>query len=223
MLDAYIGPGDEDPGRARKRHRIIDAATELFRTQGYRKTSVDQVAEGAGVAKGTVYLYFQTKAELLVAAIAREKRMYLARFRSVFEDALEPRERLKRWLQGVLVSATEMPLVSRLVADPRELAVVQSELPPELMNQSDSMRMEILGEMIEEAAGETGWNRIELEDRVKVLVSLAYMAGPASQPDVRGGLSMERYSTILAEMVVDGLGAKNPGASATSKAAGGSR
>ena len=39
---------------------------ELFERLGYRRTSVDEVARQAGVAKGTVYLYFKTKADLLV-------------------------------------------------------------------------------------------------------------------------------------------------------------
>lgn len=223
MLVVHIGPADEDEVRAKKRHRIIDAAAEAFAAQGYRKTSVDQVAEGAGVAKGTVYLYFQTKSELLIAAIAREKLTYLERFRPVFADGVEPRERLRRWLQAVLMAATEMPLSAKLVSDPRDLAAMQADMPPELLNSSEAMRQEILGEMVRGAAGETDWNEVEVQDRVKVLISLAYLAGPARNPEVRGGLSMERYSTILAELVVDGLGRKNPRNSTASKAIGGSR
>ena len=48
-----------------KRELIIEAATALFTRQGYEVTTIAQVAARAGVAVGTVYLYFGGKADLL--------------------------------------------------------------------------------------------------------------------------------------------------------------
>ena len=50
MLESYSATGDPEDPRERKRLRIIQAATELFIRQGYRKTSMDEVARQAGVA-----------------------------------------------------------------------------------------------------------------------------------------------------------------------------
>lgn len=44
--------------------RLIDAATEVFMTLGYRRTQMADVAAALGVAKGTVYLYVESKAAL---------------------------------------------------------------------------------------------------------------------------------------------------------------
>lgn len=48
-----------------KRQAIIEAAKELFTNEGYETTTIAQVARKAGVAVGTVYLYFKNKNELL--------------------------------------------------------------------------------------------------------------------------------------------------------------
>lgn len=48
---------------------ILDAARRVFARGGYADTTVDQIAEEAGVAKGTVYLYFSSKQELFSAAL----------------------------------------------------------------------------------------------------------------------------------------------------------
>lgn len=50
---------------------VVDAARELFTERGVAKTSVDAIAKKAGVAKGTVYLYFPTK-EHIVRAIEEQ-------------------------------------------------------------------------------------------------------------------------------------------------------
>jgi AcrR family transcriptional regulator len=50
-----------------KRAAILDAALILFGRYGFRRTSVDDIARHAGIAKGTVYLYFATKEEIFQA------------------------------------------------------------------------------------------------------------------------------------------------------------
>ena len=50
-----------------KRQRILKAARRRFRYYGFRKTTMHEVARDAGVAVGTLYLYFQDKDDLLVA------------------------------------------------------------------------------------------------------------------------------------------------------------
>ena len=47
-----------------KREAILGAALELFGRYGYRRTSIDDIARAAGVAKGTVYLYVENKEAL---------------------------------------------------------------------------------------------------------------------------------------------------------------
>jgi len=57
---------DED-----KRDRIHQAALAVFGRRGFHETTVEEIARQAGVAKGTVYLYFASKADILVDAFRR--------------------------------------------------------------------------------------------------------------------------------------------------------
>ncbi len=50
-----------------KERAILDAALRLFSQHGYRHTSVDEIATAAGIAKGTIYLYFESKEALFRA------------------------------------------------------------------------------------------------------------------------------------------------------------
>src|SRR5439155_3124390 len=65
LLDmAYRPTARTEARRAEVRDRIVRAAFELIRRGGYREASVAAVAAGAGVATGTVYRHFPSKAEL---------------------------------------------------------------------------------------------------------------------------------------------------------------
>src|SRR3712207_179949 len=58
-------------GRPRRssRETLQDAATELFLEQGFERTTVDEIARRAGVARGTFFNYFSAKGDLLWADV----------------------------------------------------------------------------------------------------------------------------------------------------------
>jgi AcrR family transcriptional regulator len=68
-MNASRTPGPAGTGRPRRssRETLQDAATELFLEQGYEKTTVDDIARRAGVARGTFFNYFPAKGDLLWA------------------------------------------------------------------------------------------------------------------------------------------------------------
>jgi len=113
LLETFSKEPEEAGAQERKRRRILEAATELFVQHGYRKTSVDDVAREARVAKGTVYLYFKTKADLMMQAIIEEKKRYIVNLKPVLEAP--PHERLKMYIRMAFVLVNEMPLMSKLL------------------------------------------------------------------------------------------------------------
>ncbi|MFC4061764.1 TetR/AcrR family transcriptional regulator [Planomonospora corallina] len=81
-LMGRAGRPPQDPARRTERaHRILDAAAELILRWGYDKTTVDDVARQAGVAKGTIYLHWKTREALFTALLRRERVRMLAEVR----------------------------------------------------------------------------------------------------------------------------------------------
>ncbi|MBN2016735.1 MAG: TetR/AcrR family transcriptional regulator [Candidatus Cloacimonetes bacterium] len=54
-----------------RKNEILDVAQNLFYTQGFDKTSINQIIDEIGIAKGTIYHYFKSKYELLDAVVER--------------------------------------------------------------------------------------------------------------------------------------------------------
>jgi TetR/AcrR family transcriptional regulator, fatty acid metabolism regulator protein len=86
-----------DPLPGPKRDAILRAAIDVFADRGFFNAQVADVARVAGVAAGTVYLYFRSKDDLLVSIFERTMREALAEVRSSIGDARDPRERLRRF------------------------------------------------------------------------------------------------------------------------------
>lgn len=79
-----------------KRELILRAAIKVFAQNGYFQSQVADVARVAGVAAGTVYLYFKGKDDLLVSIFERSMRDVLAEARAAVDGATEPGDRLRR-------------------------------------------------------------------------------------------------------------------------------
>ncbi|WP_309121429.1 helix-turn-helix domain-containing protein [Paenibacillus sp.] len=86
-----------------KKRQIIEAALKLFATKGFHETSIQDIAESVGIAKGSVYLHFKSKEDLLVSALKHTvHRMFEEVALASTSPGLSPRERLVRKLESQL-------------------------------------------------------------------------------------------------------------------------
>ncbi len=203
MLDALAGVAEEQTGKPR---RILDAATELFILQGYRKTSVEEVARRAHVAKGTIYLYFATKADLLIATVVEEKRAYFSLLKPIFDPDIDAEERLSRYLMLMLTMARKMPLTSRLLSGDRELMIVMEEMDPEFRQGGLEMQTQFLADLLSGVVGD----RLRPEEvrlRARVLLGLMMASGFFVDDDTRLGVPLEAFARTLTDWLVGGLAA----------------
>src|SRR6266699_1490988 len=97
-----------------KREAILRAAIRVFARNGYFNSKVADIARAAGVADGTVYLYFKSKEEILLSIFDQNMAEAIAAGRKLIAKLGDPREKLRR------IAALHL---ERLGAD-RDLAVV---------------------------------------------------------------------------------------------------
>ena len=107
---AHLGP-------ERRRPEVLDAALELFLEHGYDGTSMQAVAEQAGVTKPVVYACFPGKDELFRSLLAREEQRILAEIQAAFAntDLSDPETTLTEGFTGFLRAVGDSPEVYRLI------------------------------------------------------------------------------------------------------------
>ena len=109
-----VRPAPPPPARGDKRDRLLAAATRVFARHGFFGAQVADVAKAAGVAAGTVYLYFRSKDDLLVSIFERTMASAIEEARGALAGITDPEDRLR------LIAKLHL---ARLGAD-RDLAVV---------------------------------------------------------------------------------------------------
>jgi AcrR family transcriptional regulator len=82
------------------RDLILDAVDVLLARYGYRKMTMDDVARQVGIGKGTIYLHFPGKEELILSHIGRIAERVAARLRAIAGSSDAPAGRLREMLEA---------------------------------------------------------------------------------------------------------------------------
>jgi TetR/AcrR family fatty acid metabolism transcriptional regulator len=85
------------PRRKDKRHLITEAAVAVFAERGFHQARVSDIARRAGVADGTIYLYFKNKEDLLLSIFEEKMDIMLAGLTDALANTDDPLERIRRF------------------------------------------------------------------------------------------------------------------------------
>ncbi len=86
------------PRTSNKREKLLEAARELIHQQGYRHTTLSEIAERSEVPLGNVYYYFKTKDDLAAAVIKEHLESFSAQFKRWDSEISNPKVRLQTLL-----------------------------------------------------------------------------------------------------------------------------
>lgn len=89
-------PRELDPARREKRDRILRSAVRIFADKGFPSARISDIARDAGVADGTVYLYFKGKDDLLLSIFQEGMARFLEEGKRLAGESIAPAERLRR-------------------------------------------------------------------------------------------------------------------------------
>jgi TetR/AcrR family transcriptional regulator, cholesterol catabolism regulator len=107
-----------------KKDTILVEATKAFERYGFKKTSIDDVAKAAGVAKGTVYLACESKEDLFYQVLHREVHQWMSRVGRLIDPRVPADELLGKLAAESFQELDRHPLVKELL-----LAKASSVIP----------------------------------------------------------------------------------------------
>jgi len=78
--------------------RILDAARELFMTNGYRGTDMGDIATSMGLARNSLYRYYSSKDHILLAVVQRDMEPFFEQLAEFEQSIADPIERIDAWI-----------------------------------------------------------------------------------------------------------------------------
>ncbi|WP_320127506.1 TetR/AcrR family transcriptional regulator [uncultured Sphaerochaeta sp.] len=112
-----------------RRNEILDAAYELFFEKGYDNTSVLDILEKVGIAKGTLYYYFKSKEDIMDAIIERIIAKMLSKANAiVLDDSLSVHEKLLRTLMSLHLNEEKGQMVMDHIHNPQNARLHKKQL-----------------------------------------------------------------------------------------------
>ena len=130
-----------------KYHQILEAAVKVFARQGFHQSTVAQIAKEAGVADGTIYLYFKNKDDILVQFFNFRAKQVFESFREEVDRAETSSDKLRNLVRrhlaefqrdrdGAVVYQVETHQSSRLAeAQIKEMSKMYRDLISEIIEQ----------------------------------------------------------------------------------------
>jgi TetR/AcrR family transcriptional regulator, fatty acid metabolism regulator protein len=98
-----------------KPQQIVEAAIRVFARTGYYNSRVSDIAREAGIASGTIYLYFKTKEEILVTLFRDKMAEFVAYLRGHIAEEKEPEAKLRRLVQVHFAVLEQNPALAEVV------------------------------------------------------------------------------------------------------------
>lgn len=201
--------GSKVVDKSDRRSVILAAATRVIARKGYAATRVEDVAFEAGVAKGTVYLYFGSRAEILLAAFEAFEKGMLAAVLAVVESDEPALVRLRSMVRVVLAKMEAEPELSRVVLDFWAAGVFEGADKGIDFGRIYAGYRELVGGLLEEARREGAVRRDPPENAPAVVIGtiegvvLQWIIDPEALP-------LGRMAEPVLDMLLGGLVAEKP-------------
>lgn len=144
-----------------RRSELIACARKFFFEKGYESTSVRDIVDEVGVAKGTFYYYFDSKQAILEALVAELTAQYLVLFEAIVTD--ETLDAMQKWTRAVqVIGGWKLERKAELIAILRvmlkdENVLLQHKLWTQVAQMTASEFAEIIAQGVEEGVFETAF------------------------------------------------------------------
>lgn len=187
---------------------VLEAALDVFVDRGYAATNMDEIARRAGVSKGTLYLYYPSKAELLKAVVRQSLLGNLAEAQTAAQTHSGSCRELLAFFLGEFtrrISTTRISGIPKLIlAEAGNFPDVAQFYYEEVIQRARTLITDILRRGI--ASGE--FRRIDLDYAWRMIAAplvLGVLWKHTFQPFEADPLDFERYVNCQLDLLAHGL------------------
>jgi TetR/AcrR family acrAB operon transcriptional repressor len=191
-------------------HALLDAATELFISQGVAKTTLNEIACAAGMTRGAVYWHFANKDAVIKALWERNAEEVHRRFLDALShlDPDDPVAHFRRIVKDILLAAADDPKLSqalRIIMHCIEFTEEETELQRFLFAQRNEITLALEGAVA--TLAEQGVLRVSLQVEMVSHALWSYVSGLLHahlDPGLRS-VDLMAHGEAMLDLLLDGI------------------
>lgn len=187
-----------------KYQKILEAAVVVFSERGFFQSTVSQIAKKAGVADGTIYLYFKNKDDILVQFYEYKTRQVFKRFRRAVDQAASSEEKLRNLVRTHLEEFQKD--INMAIVYQAELHQHQ-RLAQNVIKEMSKMYRDIITEVLELGQQEGYFRRNLYVGLVMRLITGAVDEVINSWIHADGSYELASMADPLVDLFINGIGA----------------
>lgn len=190
----------------KRTQKILEAALQLFTQQGLRKTTIEQIAAAAEIGKGTIYLSFKSKDDILCALVQQEIHWFLRTLRSAIRKEQTAVEQLRTYILTSIQTAVELQVARRISHELREESLCFLD---KVKHEHFAVERSIIENILEFGSEQDEFVIADISLASQTIVIIVHsMRAPWLYPGYEAGL--HEKAEELADMILDGLRWREP-------------
>jgi AcrR family transcriptional regulator len=160
MRGANVATSEETDLDQEKKQKVLSAAKERFGRFGFKKTAVDEIAEGAGMSKRTVYEVFESKEKILAELVMSEALSFRKLLTGQMKQLTDPVEKLRLLCDLSTRYFDENPFLGQILFD--EAGLYEPFLGNEIHLIEEGMR-ELIGNLLREGVRQGALREMDIK------------------------------------------------------------
>ncbi len=203
MAGHDVNPPRRRLPRKQREAQILDAATRVFARKGFRAATTREIAAEAGVSEGTIYNYFDSKYDLLIAI---SKRLALESLHEL--DALPPEENVRPYVTALIANRFQllighMDLIRALMPE----VLVDDDLRKVYTEEVLSPALSYLGTLIEDRTKAGVFRKVKTDVVGRAMIGAVMSFGYLwlREPSLLDERSQEELVSEVVGLFLDGL------------------
>lgn len=185
----------------RTRLKIMASAAEVFNEKGFSSASIQDIADNAGIAKGTIYYYVDKKEDLLVMLLSFGKNQFFSKIEKAFEKTTTASQKIeaivRNHLKMIRVIGPVMPFVVQNI-------VLDSSAVKDLMGDVRKRYLAVISEAIEEGIASGEFRKVDAKKTAVAILGM--IIGQIMQHKAfNGKINSKEIADTTLDMVLRGL------------------
>ena len=193
--------------KEKRKKEIVLATLEVFSEKGYEATSMSQIAKLAGIGKGTIYEYFESKEELILNAVKAWTEGVEAEVGKQIEGIDDPVKRLRKYAHSSMAAFVSDKRIMRLFIAMLETVLKNEKAYPQLIRETMQSVCEAIADTLVDGASRGTFRPDVSANAEKIAVNLmAYLDGIGMYYHVLGDyINLKEQIELYLDDLLEGL------------------